>query len=75
MKEKMSALTEYCKKRQVKLVKNASGFITDCLTEPSNPCIGPPDKEKTSNSDSSSSTKRKLMNEQCEHNKKNRVER
>ncbi|XP_047493081.1 zinc finger protein 318-like isoform X2 [Penaeus chinensis] len=74
MKEKMSALTEYCKKRQVKVVKNASVVITDCPTESSKSCTGSPDKE-TNNLDSSSSTKRKLTNEQSEHNKKNRAGR
>ncbi|XP_063591186.1 uncharacterized protein LOC134768341 [Penaeus indicus] len=74
MKEKMSALTEYCKKRQAKVVKNAPVAITDCPAESSKSCTVSPDKE-TSNLDSSSRTKHKLTNEQSEHYKKNRVGR
>ncbi|XP_042882788.1 zinc finger protein 318-like [Penaeus japonicus] len=74
MEEKMSALTEYCKRRQVKVSETASDVITEQPTEHSKSCTGLADKE-TSNLDSSNSNKRKHMHDQSECNKKNRMER
>lgn len=70
----MSALTEYCKRRQVKVSETASDVITEQPTEHSKSCTGLADKE-TSNLDSSNSNKRKHMHDQSECNKKNRMER
>ncbi|XP_042882735.1 uncharacterized protein LOC122259860 [Penaeus japonicus] len=45
MEEKMSALTEYCKRRQVKVSETASDVITEQPTEHSKSCTGLADRQ------------------------------